>query len=221
MTYLGTFEVPATMLTPFPGNPRRGDVAIIRESLRTHGQYRAIVARAHNPGDPDAGGTVLAGNHTLAAIMAEHAESHGDELAERLSVDAGNAPGGTAIVRVEMHQLDDATAAKIVAVDNRSADAGSYDDRLLTELLAGLDDLAGTGYDLDDLSALERAITAPDLDDLAEEVGAPGRTDGWPTITVRVPHPVKAAWNAHCSTFDDNTAQAFASLLNVDMEGDG
>lgn len=217
MTYLGTFDLPATMLTTYPGNPRRGDVDLIRASLREHGQYRAIVARAHNPDDPGAGGVVLAGNHTLKALMAEHAETHADDPTEHDWIRAGNDPGQSAIVRVEMHAVDDATAAKIVAVDNRAADRGEYDDQLLAELLTGLDDLAGTGYTIDDLTALEKAITAPDLDDLADELGEPAVSDGWPAITVSVPHTVMAAWNSHLSTFSDNGAEAMASLLNVDM----
>lgn len=219
MTYLGTFDLAATMLTTYPGNPRRGDVEVIRQSIREHGQYRAIVARAHNPKDPGAGGVVLAGNHTLMAIVAEHAETHCEDPTELDSIRAGNEPGGSAIVRVEMHALDDDTAAKIVAVDNRAADRGEYDDQLLAELLGSLDNLSGTGYDNDDLDALVKSLSAPDLDDLADEVGEPGATDGWPTINLRVPHPVKAAWNSHLSTFDDQEAAAFASLLGVEVDG--
>lgn len=216
MLFLGTFHLAASMLTTYPGNPRRGDLDTIRQSVRTHGQYRSIVVRAHNRDDPAAGGVVLAGNHTLLAIMAERAEQGADLAEEIASVEAGNPPGASAIVRVEMHALTDDQAAKIVAVDNRSGDRGDYDDRLLAELLGSLDDLTGTGYDLDDLDALEKSLNAPDLDDLAAEVGEPGEGDGWPTITVKVPHPVKAAWTSHLSTHDDDDAAAFAALLGVD-----
>jgi ParB-like chromosome segregation protein Spo0J len=47
-------------LTPFPGNPRRGAVAAIKESLEQKGQYRPIVVRRQTM-------EVLAGNHTLQA----------------------------------------------------------------------------------------------------------------------------------------------------------
>lgn len=203
MTYLGTFDIPADRLTTYPGNPRQGDVDAIRASVRAHGQYRALVVRATDPADPAQGGTVLAGNHTLAAILAEH-----DDTAHHRDIPP--------TVRVEMHDVSDDTAAKIVAVDNRTGDRGGYDDRLLAELLSGLDDLDGTGYDLDDLAALEKSLAPPDLDDLAEEIGEPGEGDGWPSITIRVPHTVKAAWNSHLSTHDDEVA-AFAALLGVEV----
>lgn len=183
MTYLGTFELPAKKLTTYPGNPRRGDVDTIRESLRTHGQYRAIVARAHNPHDPAAGGTVLAGNHTLQALIAEHAELHAEDPNELDSIRAGNEPGALAAVRVEMHDVDDVTAAKIVAVDNRSADKGDYDDRALAELLNSVGDLTGTGYDTDDLDDLAaRLDPAPGSAELLKDPGEDNYTEQWGVV---------------------------------------
>jgi hypothetical protein len=42
--------------------------------------------------------------------------------------------------------VDDETALRILLADNKTADLGSYDEDLLTELLDGLDTLAGTGW---------------------------------------------------------------------------
>ncbi|MFC7989474.1 hypothetical protein ACFUV2_09235 [Streptomyces pilosus] len=53
-------------MTPYPGNARRGDVRLILESLRTSGQYRSRLARQ----TPNGHLVVLAGNHTLAALLA-------------------------------------------------------------------------------------------------------------------------------------------------------
>jgi hypothetical protein len=50
--------------------------------------------------------------------------------------------------------VDDDQAAKIVLADNRLSDLASYSADDLAELLASLDDLAGTGYTADDLARL-------------------------------------------------------------------
>jgi ParB/Sulfiredoxin domain len=61
MTTTPTTEyVPIDDLVPFPGNPRRGNVAAIKQSLEENGQYRPIVVRRQTR-------EVLAGNHTLQA----------------------------------------------------------------------------------------------------------------------------------------------------------
>jgi len=62
-TWVDTREIPLAELTRFPGNARRGNVAEIRKSLMRHGQYRAVVVR-----DDNGAYTVLAGNHTTAAL---------------------------------------------------------------------------------------------------------------------------------------------------------
>lgn len=142
MRPLATLDLPLAVLTEYPGNPRRGDVDAIAESLREHGQYRAIIVRVTDPDHPGAGGVILAGNHTYK----------GAALLEWPTI------------RCEVIECDDITAAKIVAVDNRAADLGDYDDRLLAELLGGMDDLTGTGYDDDYLTKLLADLT-PTEDD--------------------------------------------------------
>lgn len=132
---LDALKVPIEGLTPYGSNPRRGNVEVIVESLARHGQYRPIVVRAKTF-------EVLAGNHTLAAAK---------EL------------GWTEIAATFVECTDD-EAARIVLVDNRSADLGSYDDELLAELLSSLPDLDGTGYDDAALAALTDIEDPPPLD---------------------------------------------------------
>lgn len=140
---LDTDRVPVAELRTYHRNPRRGNVRAIADSLRTNGQYRPVVAnRGTHTGRPN---EVLAGNHTLL----------------------GARDLGWGTVVVSWVDVDDDQAARIVAADNRTADLGAYDDRLLAELLGDLPDLDGTGYDpgdLDDLLAqLDEDTT--DLDD--------------------------------------------------------
>jgi DNA modification methylase len=122
-------QLPLDVLHGWPGNPRRGNVALIADSLAQHGQYRPIVVQASTM-------RVLAGNHTLLAAL----QLGWGELA------------------CTMVDCDDQQAARIVLVDNRSNDLASYDDTALLTMLQDIPDLSGTGYDAADLAALLDAI---------------------------------------------------------------
>lgn len=195
-TTIGTEPVSLEDLEPFPGNARRGNVDLILDSLRANGQYKPLTVRRH--GDTL---TVLAGNHTLLAML-RHEENDRDgcpdwELANDrpcqvcIAVDRDDP---TALAHII--ECDDATATRINLVDNKSADDGFYDDTALASLLASLeDDLLGTGYSA---SEAELFATVPpadvppqSLDALAEEYGEPQETDLWPVIRVRVPPNVR------------------------------
>lgn len=115
-------------VSPYPGNPRRGDVSAIANSLQAFGQYRPIVVQA-------ATGHILAGNHTWRA-------------AKQL---------GWVQIAVNRVDVDDAMARRIVAADNRTAELGDYDSAELAALLktiAAEDGLDATGYSDDDLAEL-------------------------------------------------------------------
>lgn len=132
-------------LQTFEGNPRRGDVARIAESLRVRGQYRPIVVnRGTHTGRAM---EVLAGNHTLAAARSI----------------------GWTHIDVGIVDVDADTARVIVVADNRLADLGGYDEKALADLLSDLEDLTGTGYsdaDLDELlAAQEVPVENTDRDD--------------------------------------------------------
>ena len=142
-----TCSVPLSELHPYPANPRRGNVELIRQSVRAHGQYRALVVNRRSM-------EVLAGNHLLQAMEAE----------------------GFAEALVHLVDVDDQEAARIVLVDNRASDLGIYDDSLLAELLQGLPDLEGTGYDERALTRLLDSIAAKapeDPDAIAEPAREP------------------------------------------------
>lgn len=127
---------PIADLLPFPGNPRRGNVDLIVDSLRRHGQYRPVVANRRTM-------QVLAGNHTLAAARAMGWEQ----------------------LAVTWVDVDDEQAARIVLVDNRASDLAGYDDQALLDLLQGLPDVAGTGWTDVDLAELLSSISDPPRSD--------------------------------------------------------
>ena len=130
--------VPISGLSLHPENPRRGAVEEISKSIVEHGQYRPIVVQRST-------GFVLAGNHTLMAAR---------EV-------------GMPEIAVTYLDVDDAEARRILLVDNRIADAGTYDDATLLSLLRQSESeygsLAGTGYDDDAFEALELAVEPPAL----------------------------------------------------------
>jgi len=88
-------------------------------------------------------GEVLAGNHVFRA-----AQELGWEEIDVAYVDVSN---------------DEAT--RIVLVDNRTSDLATYDEELLVELLSGLGDLSGTGFDEDDLDELLDEVAPRALED--------------------------------------------------------
>lgn len=119
---------PITDIQLWPGNPRRGDVGAISESLKRFGQVRPILVQKSTM-------RVVAGNHLLRAAAAL---------------------GWTEVAAVTM-DMTDKQAKAYLATDNRSAELGDFDEEMLARLLGDIvknDTLEGTGYDLDDLEAL-------------------------------------------------------------------
>jgi len=156
--YARTVTIPLADLAPFPGNPKRGDVATILESLCRNGQYRGLVVRETEPGTL----IVLAGNHTLQAL-AEHGPGPcGVTITvadEELPCAVCQGQDWEPVARCEVITCDDAAARRINLVDNKAADNGTYDDDELAAALADVgDDLGGTGYTDTDLSDLLAAI---------------------------------------------------------------
>lgn len=123
--------VPIDTITPYPGNPRRGDQDAITSSIRDLGLYAGVVVQR-------ATGHILVGNHRRHALVALGAER----------------------IPVTYVDVDDTRAAAIVARDNRTSDLGGYDDaELLALLTEDPDVLALSGYDDDDTAALMRALS--------------------------------------------------------------
>jgi hypothetical protein len=154
---LTALAVSVDQLVPYGPNPRRGDLSVIVESLQRHGQYRPIVVRANTF-------EVLAGNHTLAA-------------AKQL--------GWTKIAATFVDVSDD-EAARIVLVDNRTADLAGYDDSILAELLSGLPDLDGTGYSADELETLLALHSGTQYDGDLDEALAAADQSAWPWVKVQL-----------------------------------
>lgn len=153
---LQSLKKKVTELKLLPGNPRRGDIEVVRQSLERFGQRKPLTAL------PD--GTVTAGNHTLQAAMLL---------------------GWTEVAVVTIDD-DPATAKAWALADNRVSDMSTNDDEDLAAMLAELvaaDSLDGTGYsesDHDDLLKLlelaSEADFAPDgssivSQDMEEAVG--------------------------------------------------
>ena len=139
--------VDASSLKLHPANPRLGDVSAIVDSIEENGVYRPVYAQRST-------GYVLAGNHTFQAMLALRAKR----------------------VPVLYLDVDDEQALRILLIDNRSADLGTYDNQQLADLLEGLSEsdhgLAGTGYVPDDLAELLDALATADealQDDFEEE----------------------------------------------------
>lgn len=141
---LERFTVAIDELQPYPRNPRRGDLDLLKASLEAHGQYRPVVVNRRTM-------QVLAGNHTLAAARAL----------------------GWRKLAATFVDVDDDEAARIVLVDNRSNDFAVYDDDDLAALLSSLPDLDATGWDDADLDELLRELSDDDADDESDGA-APG-----------------------------------------------
>jgi ParB-like chromosome segregation protein Spo0J len=109
-------------LKEHPDNPRVGNVKAIAASLEAHGQYRPVVANTRT-------NRIVAGNHTVKAATKM----------------------GWEFVEVHWIDVDEATEQRILLADNRLSDIASYADDVLGELLGGLADLGGTGFDSSDI----------------------------------------------------------------------
>ena len=139
-------QVPLTKLKTFPGNPRRGDINAIADSLQTNKQYRPIVVQRST-------GHILAGNHTYLA-------------AQRL---------GWRTIAVSFIDVDDQEAKRINVADNRLPELGDYDGQALKDLLLSIDNPEiGIGFTSEDLAvmleaqedaAMDAAITMSESND--------------------------------------------------------
>ena len=135
----------AETLKEYPGNPRKGNIDKIAESLIANGQYKPIVIQ-------ESTGYVLVCNHTLKAI-------------KKLGWD---------FVDVVELDVNDDEAKRIVLADNRTSDESSYDYNLLADMLKSMPTLNGTGYDQAALDQLINGVNGymPDLD--VKDMGSRG-----------------------------------------------
>jgi ParB-like chromosome segregation protein Spo0J len=122
MPRIDAVMVPVADLKAHPLNPRKGNVDVIMDSLRTNGQYKTVLVQ-------EGTNTILAGTHTWLA-------------AKRL---------GWAEVAVNHIRVSEEQAVQIMLADNRAADGGQTDESAVFAMLATLSSLDGTGYSPEDL----------------------------------------------------------------------
>lgn len=119
-----TQNIPIDRLTPHPLNPREGDIGALTQSLKTFGQYRTVVATTD--------GIILAGHHVIQAAKAL----------------------GWTHIDVTFIDCDEIQATKILLVDNRTSDLGTYNDELLRKAVLETSNNHATGWQPDDIQTL-------------------------------------------------------------------
>ena len=129
-------------LSPHPENARDSDVGAICESIKRNGWYGKVLCQRREDG-------------SLRIIVGEHRWRAAKEV-------------GLTEIPIEIIEIDDATARRILLVDNRTSDLASWDEGLLAELLkdiaaGGIEELCGTGHDGDSLDALLKANAECDI----------------------------------------------------------
>jgi hypothetical protein len=133
---LRKFLVPIADLEPFPGNPRRGDVQMLRSSLRRFGQTKPILV------DASTGRRIVAHHHVVLAATEE---------------------GWTHVAAIPNEFRDEEEARAYMLTDNRASDLGTYDLEDLYGQLRKVQEgagLAATGYDDRDLEVMHRDLEA-------------------------------------------------------------
>lgn len=125
---LSSLLVPIQSISPWPGNPRQGDVGAIVTSLRRFGQLKPVVVQRSS-------NHIAAGNHVWKAAK---------EL-------------GWTHIAANRVDLSDWEARAYLLADNRMSDLGTYDETIMAEMLkeiAAAGDLEGTGFDGEDVDDL-------------------------------------------------------------------
>jgi ParB-like chromosome segregation protein Spo0J len=184
---LTAHPVPIAELIPHPRNARDHDLPTIKASLTEHGQFAAVYRQKST-------GYVLKGNGTLAAAT---------EL-------------GWTTLDVVTLDVDDDQATRILLIDNRASDGGSYHDAALADLLASLDgNLTGTGYVEHDLTDLLGILNPPTLDELEQRAG-PHRDDAlWPVLRFKVAPEVRDRYLKLVAGVEGGDADLFAHVLTL------
>ena len=141
--------VPVDRITTHPDNARRGNMEVIRESIRANGFYGVCVVQRSTA-------RILVGNHRYRAAIEE----------------------GLTEVPIVWVDKSDEEARRLLLVDNRSTDLAVYDDEALVALLtAHADDggWTGTGWDDGDLTVLLDSVAPPltPPKSLADSFGVP------------------------------------------------
>ena len=120
-------------IKPHPENPRRGDIEVIRESIRANGLYAPIYVRSQTK-------RIIAHRHVWEACKLE----------------------GLAQVPVVWLDVNVEQARRIMLADNGTSDVATNDDAALLAVLSKLADtregLFGSGYTDDAMSVLRARV---------------------------------------------------------------
>jgi len=143
-------------IVPHPKNPRRGKVSVIKDSIKTNGYYPTIFIQ-------ESTNRILKGKHTWQALQ-ELYQSGFEQYKE---------------VTINVLDVTDEEALRIVLADNAASDYSSYSNEDIYEILSELDKtelgLAGTlwtGQEFEDLGfALNKnpVIAAEEIEAPTEE----------------------------------------------------
>lgn len=152
------FLVDIDSLSPWPDNPRRGDLNALVDSIKTNGFYTVIGYQAST-------GRIVAGNHRWMALK---------QL-------------GAVQVPAAPLDVNDEEATRIVLGDNRTSDLAFYDDPTLFKLLDALDgDYSGTGYDKASYELLLQGMEADSIVGGVRQGQVPGeRLDAYTELDIR------------------------------------
>lgn len=118
-------------LIKHPANPRKGNIAAIRESIREHGFVGVLAVQRST-------GRIIIGAHRYEAAVQE----------------------GLLSVPVVFLDIDDTQALRLLLADNRASDLAGYDEDALLKNLRDIGNLQGTLFDMDALETLEAKVGA-------------------------------------------------------------
>lgn len=179
-------------VVPWEGNPRSGDLEVLKASIIKNGFYQPVVVQRST-------NIVLAGNHRRAALI---------EL-------------GATQIPVLYVDADDVQATRLALADNRTSDLAFYDDEALFELLDSLmnaDNLEGTGYDRNAYELLLQGVEASDIVGGVRNAPTPeDRLDAYNDLDIRsIILPFES------SVFDEVTKQLarLRDYLNIDTNAE-
>lgn len=130
-------------IVPHPDNPRRGNVSLIKESIRANGFYGAIYVQKST-------GRIVVGEHRWRAAK---------EL-------------GYKKVPVIYLEVGDKEAKKIMLADNRTSDVAGWDEAGLAKMLEeynALGELGHTGFDEAALAELLAKMDVPEFGAASED----------------------------------------------------
>jgi hypothetical protein len=175
-------------LKEHPRNPRRGDVGVLADSIRSNGFFQVVVAQ-------EGTGHILAGNHRF-----------------RTAVDLG-----LEVLPVYWVSMEDTAALRLMLADNRTSDLGDVDHvglgRILMELRDAVGNLEGTGYGDEFLEGMLSAFAPPDVDGVLEEYGVPDDRTFWPEFKVDVYAEDVERWHAILDREDGDDVEAKVDAL--------